>query len=105
VNKLPNELRAIVHLVSHDDELRTKALAHVNIERREINWNSIFNNSYGSGHAVAIQWGHSLWCDAAASNLLENSFAMDAGLRRAVLRALAIRWSIPIDNINALQHA
>lgn len=101
---VPCELAAVVHLFSHDEELRQKALLHVDAERQWINWRAIFRNHFGSGHWAAVVWAHALWRDEATEfNPFEAAFSMDAGLRRAVLRALAIRWCVPLDRVNALR--
>lgn len=100
MTRIPCELAAVIQIFSHDDELRIRALPHVNIERREINWDAIFDRYYGSGHSAAIHWAYGLWRDALTEDLLAESFSMDSGLKRAVLRALAVRWGLPIDNVN-----
>jgi hypothetical protein len=108
VRALPSELEAILHIFSHDDELRTKALPHVDIEGRRVHWRPIFAEHYGSGHYAALLWACALWRDAPPSeleNLFVAAFSMDAGLRRTVLRAIAIRWSIPIDGLRTLRSA
>ncbi len=106
MRSLSPELAAVLHLFSHDEELRTKALPHVDAERRLVNWPSVFESDYGSGHAAAVLWAYSLWTDTASvPDPFSIAFSMDAGLRRAVIRALAIRWSIPIDGLAVLRVA
>jgi hypothetical protein len=74
---LPPELRAVLTILESDDELKRKALPHVNIERQDINWNNIFANDFGSGHRACLSWAKSLWTDRAPSRV-----------------ALAIRWGL-----------
>ena len=45
--KLPRELQAVLHIFNYEDELRTKALPHVNIARQSINWPAIWDNDFG----------------------------------------------------------
>lgn len=99
----PCELKAVLHLFSHDEELRSKALPHVDVETQSIDWNAIFKHHYGSGHYGAILWAYAIWRDTQGPyEPFQTAFAMDAGLRRAALRALAIRWCIPIDGMSNL---
>lgn len=53
---MPRELRAILHIFNYDDELRAKALTHVNVVRQSINWPAIWRNDFGGGHAAAVLW-------------------------------------------------
>jgi hypothetical protein len=105
MSQFPSELAAVLHIFSHDNELRTRALPHVDIENRSIDWEQIFDQYYGAGHHAALLWALSLWRDTTPEELLSESFFMDAGLRRTVLRAIAIRWCIPMDGVTALQVA
>ena len=100
------ELEAVLHIFLHDEELKQKALPHVDVARQEMDWGRIFQPDYDSGHYAAVLWAYSLWRDRpAGSNLFNDSLSMDAGLRRTVIRAIAIRWGIPIDNIRTLEIA
>lgn len=102
---IPCELQAILHIFSHDDELRTKALPFVNADKQQVDWSAICRQHYGSGHSAAVAWAYCLWRDTRPHdvNPFDMAFSMDAGLRRAVLRAIAIRWSIPIDGMSTLK--
>lgn len=95
-SKLPTELRAVVTVLSADAELKLKALPHVNIERREINWNKMFSQDFGSGHRAAILWAKALWVDEAPAKVdpFDRAFSMDPHLRAAVIQGLAIRWGL-----------
>lgn len=94
--KLPSELRAVLRIFRYDDELKRKALPHVDIGRQSINWPRIWANDFGGGHAAAVVWAQAIWCDQVQtkSDPFDRAFGMDAGLQRAVLDALAIRWSL-----------
>ena len=94
--QLPRELRAVLRIFNFDQELRTKALPHVDIKRRSINWPKILANDFGGGHAAAILWAHAIWCDRVATNgdPFDRAFAMDSQLQLAVIDALAIRWNV-----------
>lgn len=100
---LPRELRAVLRIFNHDQELKAKALPHVNIERKSIDWPKIWANDLGGGHAAAILWAQAIWCDGIETkgDLFDRAFAMDAGLQRAVIEALAIRWGILMSNQKA----
>jgi hypothetical protein len=106
MSHLATDLYAVLHIFSYDEELQTKALPHVDVEKKTVDWYSIFRNNFGSGHYAAVAWAYCLWRGETPDvNPFEAAFSMDAGLRRAVLRAIAIRWSLPIDNIRALRCA
>lgn len=97
---LPRELRAVLRIFNYDDELRTKALPHVNIERRSINWPKIWANDFGGGHSTAVVWAQAIWCDRVEtkSDPFDRAFSMDLELQRVVIEALAIRWGFKIGN-------
>ena len=101
---IPCELDAVLHILNCDEELKVKALPHVDMEKQSIDWYGIFRQHYGSGHQAAVLWAYSLWADKPPSvNPFEAAIAMDGGLRRAVIQALAIRWCVPIDSIRGLR--
>ena len=56
---LPRELQAVLTILEADAEMKTKALPCVDIEKREINWNRIFSQDFGSGHRAALAKRHS----------------------------------------------
>lgn len=93
---LPAELRAVLRIFSYDQELRRKALPHVDVERRSIDWTEIWRNDFGGGHAAAILWAQAIWCDEVTtkSDPFTRAFAMDHRLREVVLEALSIRWGL-----------
>ncbi len=90
------ELRAVLTILNADEELRLKALPHVSVERREINWERIFRNDFGSGHRAALLWAKSLFRDEAPAKVdpFDRAFSMDNHLRVAVINAIAIRWGV-----------
>ena len=94
--KLPRELRAVLRIFNSDNELKRKALPHVNIERQSINWPKIWSNDFCGGHAAAILFAQALWCDRVEtkSDPFDHAFAMDPKLQIACLEALAIRWGL-----------
>lgn len=96
--KLPRELQAVLHVFNYDNELRAKALPHVNIARQSINWPAIWNNDFSGGHAAAAAWTQAIWCDRVEtkSDPFDRAFAMDSHLQVAVIKALAIRWGLAI---------
>lgn len=98
--KLPRELRAVLRIFTYDEELKRKALPHVDIERRSINWPKIWANDFGGGHSAAVIWAQAIWCDQVTTKAdpFDRAFAMDAGLQVAVLEALAIRWGLRIGD-------
>ena len=95
-NSLPPELSAVLTILNADNELKTKALPFVNVDKKEIDWNSIFKNAFGSGHRAAIVWAKCLWTDSAPAKVdaFERAFSMSPSLRAAVARALTIRWGL-----------
>lgn len=104
MNHVPCEMDAVLHILNHDEELKTKALPFVDTEKQSIDWYGIFRQHYGSGHQAAVLWAYCLWADKPPSvNPFEAAFAMDAGLRRAVIEALAIRWCLPMESVRGLR--
>lgn len=81
-----------------DEELRSKALPFVDIERDRIDWNGILNNDFGGGHGAAVKWAYAIWgdCVPEGADPFTRAFAMDDRLRIAVLTALTIRWGLRI---------
>lgn len=102
--QLPPELQAVLRIVTADNELQQKALPFVNVERREIDWQSIFHHDLSSGHRAALIWAKIFWLDKmpAKADPFERAFSMDSHLREAVLEALNIRWSLSQDFSNKL---
>lgn len=94
--KLPRELRAVLKIFNYDDELRRKALPHVNIDRQSINWPAIWGNDFSGGHSAAVVFAQALWCDRVETKAdpFDRAFAMDRELQFACLEALAIRWGL-----------
>lgn len=95
-SNLPRELRAVLRIFNYDSELQRKALPHVNVEGRSINWPAIWRNDFGGGHTAAVVWAQAIWCDRVEtkSDPFDRAFAMDIGLARTCLEALAIRWCL-----------
>lgn len=95
-NELPTQLRAVLTIVNADHELCTKALPFINIERQEVDWSGVFKNNLGSGHRAALVWAKSLYRDEAPVKIdpFDRALSMDANLRGAVLKAVAIRWGL-----------
>jgi hypothetical protein len=93
---LPNELKAVLLILRADETLRSKALSFVDIDRRSIDWEKIFSNDYSGGHMAALVWAKAIWCDEVTtkSDPFDRAFSMNPPLQRAVLEALAIRWSL-----------
>ena len=93
---VPADLRAVIHIFSADDELKGKALPHVDLKRHEVNWYSIGKNDFGSGHSAAIMWAKSIWTASQPENsdLFERSSSMDLTVRKSVIGALAIAWGL-----------
>jgi hypothetical protein len=93
---LPPELKAVLTILELDDELKAKALPHVNVARQDINWNGIFENDFGSGHRACLLWAKSIWTDRSPAkvDIFDRSFSMSPRLQAAVLKALAIRWGL-----------
>jgi hypothetical protein len=93
---MPSELRAVIHIFSADDELRSKALSFVDVNKREVNWYGLSRHYFGSGHSSAIMWAKSIWSASQPKNsdLFERASSMDSNVRKSVLEALAISWGL-----------
>lgn len=94
--RLSREMRAVLTIFTVDAELTAKALPYADIERDSIDWDGVLSNDYGGGHGAAIKWSQAVWgdCVPEGADVFCRAFAMDDRLRRAVLRALAIRWGL-----------
>lgn len=94
------EIRAILRIFNADEELKRKALPHVNVERESINWPAIWNNDFGGGHSAALVWAQAIWCSMVETKAdpFDRAFAMDPKLQFAVVKALAIRWGFDVWN-------
>lgn len=93
---MSTELRAVCHIVLSDPELKCKAFPYINLENESIDWDGIFSNDFGGGHSAALIFAKAIWCDRITTkgDPFDRAFAMDFTLRRTVLEALAIRWSL-----------
>ncbi len=93
---LPQELRAVIHIFSADEELRSKALPFVDTKKHEVNWYGISQNCFGSGHSSAIMWAKSIWSASQPKHLdlFERASSMDSTVRKYVLEGLAISWGL-----------
>lgn len=71
----------------------------MNVQRREVDWQSIFRHDLSSGHRAALIWAKICWLDEmpAKADPFDRFFSMDQTLRLAVLEALAIRWNLTKD--------
>lgn len=97
---LPRELKAVLHILTSDEELKAKALPHVEVERQTIYWPKIWRNDFGGGHSAALLFAQAIWCDRVEtkSDPFDRAFAMDRALQIKCLEALAIRWGLKIAN-------
>ena len=101
---IPCEMDAALHILNYDEELKRKTLPFVDIEKQAIDWYGIFRQHFGSGHHAAVLWAYCLWADKAPTvNPFEAAFSMEAGLRRTVIQAIAIRWCLPMDSVRGLR--
>lgn len=89
-------LSAALVILKADDELKTKTMKFVNFEKKEINWNGVFSQDFGSGHRAALLWAKSIFLDRAPAKVdpFDRVYSMDMHLRIAVLNALYIRWGL-----------
>jgi hypothetical protein len=94
--RMPNELRAVLHIVECSEEIRRKALPFIDIDRCSIDWHGIFSNDWCGGHAATLVFAKAIWCDQVTtkSDPFDRAFAMDPSLQKTVLEALAIRWGL-----------
>lgn len=103
---LPNEYRAVLHVFNADDTLRMKALPFVDTETHIIDWYAISQIPLDAARSAAVLWAYTLYGGSVrGTNPFACAHEMDARLRRAVVQAIAIRWSIPFDGLNSLNVA
>lgn len=93
----PVELRAVLRILTTDDDLRAKALPHVNIEKRTVSWPDIWANDFDEGHKAALLFACAIWNDSLGdvhANPFEYASSMGQDLRLSVVKALAMRWGV-----------
>ena len=94
-----------VFILTSDEELRWKTNNHINPKKREINWDGILSNDFGSGHYSAIYWAFTLWAGNSWQwndkgervepiDTMSRAYYMDEDLRRTAITALELRWRI-----------
>ena len=94
--KMSNQMKAVLTILSSDRELMDAAGKHVDWINESICWEPILKIAWGSGHRAALSYAYGIWRDEIRpqSNPFEDALNMDLHLRRAVIRALAIRWGL-----------
>ncbi len=91
------QLRAVLTVISGDPELARIGIRFVDLVNESINWDELLNWEWSSGQRIALEWARLLWTDRYREkelNIFDDAFSMDKNLRAAVLRALALRWSV-----------
>ena len=90
------EMRAVLHIINADPEIKRLALRHIDQERERINWEAIWSQDYCGGYSAVMLWIQAIWCDQVETkgDPFNRAFAMDAHLQKAVIEALAIRWGL-----------
>lgn len=100
---LPNEYRAVLHILNADEILRTKAVPFVDTETHVIDWYAISQIPLDAGRSAAVLWAYTLHGGSVrGANPFVCAYEMDAHLRRAVVQAIALKWNIPFDGLNSL---
>lgn len=100
------EWASTVYMLTADDELRRKAVPHIDPLRREIDWNNILSTDFGSGYYAAIYWAFGLWGGCSWGgwedkggkvpkvDTVSEGFSMGATLQLVALAAQAHRWGL-----------
>lgn len=89
------DLKAILHVFSSDEELKRKALPFVDRESNAVDWAKVLSQKLGNGHTTVVRWARSIWsADSIEQELVWSSFSLDSHLKRIILEALAIRWGV-----------
>lgn len=100
------EWASTVYMLTTDNELRDKAACYLNPANREVNWNKILSNDFGSGHYAAIYWAFGLWSGHSWGgweidgeiipqvDTISRASSMDSLFKIIALVAQAYRWGL-----------
>ena len=91
------QLRSVLTVISGDPQLARIGIRFIDLANESINWDDLLNQEWSSGQRIALEWARILWTDHYRDknlNIFDDAFSMDKNLRAAVLRALAMRWSV-----------
>ena len=96
VEKLSNQMRAVLRIVTAEQHLSDAVFRFINIESESIDWEPIFKLDLGAGNRAAILIAYAVWTDQLKPDcqLFEDSLSMTPDLKRACLKAIGIRWRI-----------
>ncbi|KUO74384.1 MAG: hypothetical protein APF81_19295 [Desulfosporosinus sp. BRH_c37] len=94
-----------IFIFTSDEELRRKTAKHIHPKKREINWDAILKNDFGSGHYSAIYWAFTLWAGNSWQwndkgeriepiDTMSRAYYMDENLQRTAITALELRWRL-----------
>jgi len=91
---LSPEILAALIIVSADFYLQQSTKQYIDLKDQTVQWEQLFRLPLTDGHRAAIGWAYSIWNQAPhpTCNPFETASSMDSELKKAVLRALALRW-------------
>lgn len=90
------KMKAVLHILNSNEELKKKVLPHINFEHEIITWDEgVWKEDFSNGTSSAITWIYCLWVgEEAEINPIIGSRLMNYELRLAVLEALRIWMEI-----------
>ena len=93
---LPKELRAVLNILAAEPELIRKTLTAINFEVQEINWDEVNSNEFTPGQAAALSFARAISTDGVnhTANPFLSADALDARLKSAVVKSIAISWGL-----------
>lgn len=97
--KLSTQMRAVLTILSADSYLMKTVGPHINLNTETIHWDPIFKFPWCSGHRACVTWAYSLWTDEIRSraNPFDAALNLSPKLQMALLKALSIRWGLPVE--------
>jgi len=104
--KISTQMRAVLTIFSVDPYVMEIVRPHINFNTETIHWDPIFKFGWCSGHRACVVWAYSLWTDEirSRSNPFDAALSLGPKLQVAVLKALSIRWGLPVENEEVLIH-
>ena len=94
--KVPLEMRAIITIFAADPELFDVVSPFINYVEGSVDWERLFGLGLSSGHKCVVDWAYIVWRNEipAGSQPFEMIFNCDPHFRRAIAKALAVRWGV-----------
>ena len=94
--RLSTQMCAILMIFAADPQLMTSVEPFVDLTTESVDWEGIHKTLMNSGYKAAVSFAFGLWTDRVleGSNPFELALSMEPPLKRACLRAIALRCGL-----------